>query len=414
MKNIVLFLLFIHACMSSFSQVQGCTDPLANNYNATAESNNGSCTYNNVTYTPAIKVDPISDSLIESSGLRMAGGYLWSFNDRGGKACLYRIDSSSNTIQQRVILNGITNTDWEEIDFDGSFFYIGDFGNNQTGGRTDLRIYKFPFSAIHLNNAVDTIDAAAIELIQFIYADQPQPAQPSGYNNTKFDCEAMIVFNHQVHLFSKNWVDNSSTHYVIDGITRGTYIAAAMETLSTGFLVTAADKVQGQNIIALLGYQNSGAGNHFLYILSDYKADSFFTGNKRLINLPNATVMGQSEGICFRTGKYGYLSNEKFVQTIGPFTINVNQKLRSFDISSYTGSYFTQYTFTGSGNWSDAANWKYHLPPPSIIYPGNKIIIDPVAGSNCALDIPYSLPAGAILLVNTGKNFLVQGNLSIQ
>jgi hypothetical protein len=399
---------------SAHSQIAGCTDPLASNYNSTATINNGSCTYSAVSYTPAIRVDPLSDSLVESSGVRMAGGYLWSFNDRGGKACLYRIDTINNNIEQRVILAGATNTDWEEISFDGTYFYIGDFGNNQNGGRTDLKIYKFPFSAIHLNNAIDTIPATEISTINFTYSNQPQPVVPSGYNNSKFDCEAMIVENNQIHLFSKNWADNNTTHYLINSTNPGTYVATAMETLATGFLVTAADKVQAQNIITLLGYQNSGTGNHFLYILSDYKADSFFNGNKRLISLPDATVMGQSEGLCFRNGKYGYISNEKFEQSFGPFTLTVNQKLRSFDISNYTGNYFTQYIFTGNGNWSNAANWKYNLQPPVTIYAGNQITIDPIAGGACTLDIPYTIPTGATLWVKTGKNFLLQGNLTIQ
>jgi hypothetical protein len=224
----------------------------------------------------------------------------------------------------------------------------------------------------------------------------------------------MIADNNKIHLFTKNWANINTTHYVINNTNAGSYIATPVETLATGFLVTAADKVPGQNIITLLGYQNSGVGNHFLYILSDYKADSFFTGNKRIINLPDATVMGQSEGLCFRNGKYGYTSNEKFVQSIGPFTITVNQKLRSFDISSFVNNYFTQYTFTGNGNWSDVNNWQYNIKPPATIYAGNKIIIDPVAGGICSLDILYTLPAAAKLLVNTGKNFLVQGNLILQ
>lgn len=414
MKSILSLLTCFIFGSASYSQIAGCTDPLANNYNPSATNNNGSCTYTAVNYTPTIRVDPLSDSLVESSGVRMAGGYLWSFNDRGGKPCLYRIDTSNNNIQQRVILAGAANTDWEEISFDGTYFYIGDFGNNQNGGRTDLKIYKFPFSAINLNNAVDTIPASETSIINFTYSNQAQPVVPSGYNNSKFDCEAMIVENNQIHLFSKNWANNNTTHYLITSTNAGSYIATAMETLATGFLVTAADKVPGQNIITLLGYQNSGTGNHFLYILSDYKADSFFNGNKRLISLPDATVMGQSEGLCFRNGKYGYISNEKFEQSFGPFTLTVNQKLRSFDISNYTGNYFTQYIFTGNGNWSNAANWKYNLQPPATIYAGNQIIIDPIAGGACTLDIPYTIPTAATLLVKTGKNFLLQGNLTMQ
>jgi len=231
-------------------------------------------------------------------------------------------------------------------------------------------------------------------------------------NHTRFDCEAMIVDNGKIHLFTKNWIDNNSTHYIINGVNAGTYTAMPVETLATTYLVTAADKVAGQNIIVLLGYQNSGTGNHYLHILSDYKADSFFSGNKRKIALPDALTMGQGEGITFRNGKYGYISNEKFVRAAGPFTITVKQKLRSFDISNFVTDHFTKYIFTGDGKWSDTTNWQYNEIPPVTLIAGNEITIDPVAGGMCELDIPYSLPAGTSLTVNTGKKFLVKGNLS--
>jgi hypothetical protein len=415
-KKLLLLILVMIGPVLVYSQVQGCTDTLASNFNPSATINDGSCTYTPVTYTPVIKVDPITDSLIESSGLQMAGNYLWSFNDGGHTPTLYRIDTVTNTLLQRVILSGVTNIDWEDIAFDGTYFYIGDFGNNLNGARTDLRIYKFPLSAIpdYTTNPVVNITAQQTAIISFTYSDQPQPPGATTTNNTKFDCEAMIVDNGKIHLFTKNWIDKNTTHYIINSVEAGTYIAMPVETLATNFLVTAADKVAGQNIIALLGYQNSGTGNHYLYILSDYKGDSFFSGNKRKIDLPDAITMGQGEGITFRNSKYGYISNEKFVRSVGPLTITVNQKLRSFDISSFVTDHFTNYRFTGNGNWSNIAGWQYNQAPPPTLVAGNEIIIDPVAGGMCELDFPYTLPAGVKLTVNAGKFFLVTANLIVQ
>ena len=136
--GIIAAFLFLFVPAVANSQVMGCTDPSANNYNSSATINDGSCTYNITTYTAPIKIDPISDSLAESSGLQMAGNSLWSFNDRGGTATLYRIDTVANILLQRIILLGAQNTDWEDIAFDGTYFYIGDFGNNASGDRTDL------------------------------------------------------------------------------------------------------------------------------------------------------------------------------------------------------------------------------------------------------------------------------------
>lgn len=421
MKKILIHIFLLASILFQFSadaicQVNGCTDPLANNFNPSATINNGSCTYTSSSYIPAIKVDPITDSLIESSGLQFAENTLWSFNDRGGSATLYRIDTLTNILQQTVRLEAATNIDWEDIAFDGTYLYIGDFGNNLNGARTDLKIYKFLFSAIpdYQNNPNVIIPQQQITVINFKYADQVQPPVTNAGNNTKFDCEAMIVENEKIHLFSKNWVDNNCTHYIINSVLAGSYTAMPVETLATNFLVTAADKIVGQNLVVLMGYQNTGLGNHYLQILSDYTGEKYFSGNKRPIDLPNATVMGQAEGICFATGKTGYISNEKFTYPAGPFTISVNQKLRSFNIENLVATFYTTYQFIGDGNWSDTSNWANHIKPPTNIYSGNQIIINPITGGNCILDIPYTIPTGALLNVKDNKQFLIRGNLNLQ
>lgn len=322
------------------TQVFGCKDPLANNYNAAATVNNGSCTYNTTNYTPPVKVDPINDILVETSGLQWAGNSLWSFNDGGGAAAIYRMDTLTNTIFQTVNLSGATNVDWEDIAFDGTYFYVGDFGNS-AGGRTDLKIYKFPLSAIpdYVSTPVATIPAGQIEVINFIYNDQPQPPVAVSLFTTKFDCEAMIVDGGKIHIFSKNWVDVNTTHYEINSTVAGNFVAMPLETLATTYLVTAADKALGQQTVALLGYQPSGTGNHYMHLLNDYSGGNYFNGNKRRINLPDATSMGQGEGITFRNATYGYISNERFQYPVGPATVTVNHKLRSFDINSFIPQY---------------------------------------------------------------------------
>lgn len=332
--SVFLFFFFLFfKTIPAFSQITGCTDPDANNYDPSVTVNDGTCTYNNTFYTPPVRVDPISDTLTESSGLQWAGSSLWSFNDRGGTPNLYRIDTASKAILQIVRLEGAANVDWEELTFDGTNFYVGDFGNNLNGARTDLKIYKFPFSAIpdYTTDREATIPAEQIEIIYFTYSDQPQPPDTVGLNTTKFDCEAMIVENEKIHLFSKNWADLTSTHYVINGTAAGNYTASPLDTLQTGYLVTGATKVPGKEITVLLGYDNSLFKNHYLHILSGYSDGKYFNGNKRKINLPNATYMGQAEGITFRNDTYGYISNEK----VSPFT---DQKLFSFDISNFVPS----------------------------------------------------------------------------
>jgi hypothetical protein len=409
----LILLLFLSNAL--LAQISGCTDPLANNYNAAANINNGSCTYTSTSYLPSVKIDPINDTLLESSGLQRVNGALWSFNDRNAGAVLYKIDSLSKAILQTVYLTGATNIDWEDIAFDGTHLYIGDFGNNLDGARTDLKIYKFPISIIppHLINPVVNIPAEQIEVIQFKYADQPQPPATEALNHTKYDCEAMFVDEGQIHLFTKNWLNLSSTHYIINSTNAGSYVLNPLETLATNYLVTAADKPIGQNIIALLGYQNSGAGNHFIYLLSNYNSGLLFNGNKRKIDLPNATVMGQGEGITFRDDSTGYISNEKFLYSFAGFNFTVNQKLRAFNIGSFVSNFSTNFIFTGNGNWSLAANWKNNLLPPALLPANSQIIIDPAGIGECIVDIPYTVTAGKKIVVKANKKFTVKGNLSI-
>jgi hypothetical protein len=223
----------------------------------------------------------------------------------------------------------------------------------------------------------------------------------------------MLVENGKIHLFTKNWLDLTSTHYIINSTNAGSFLLNPVETLATNYLVTAADKAVGQNIIALLGYQNIGAGNHYIYLLSNYSNGLLFNGNKRKIDLPNATIMGQGEGISFRDDSTGYISNEKFLYSFAGFNFTVNQKLRAFNIGPFVSTFSTNYIFTGNGNWSAAANWKNNLKPPAILPANSQIIIDPVENGECIVDIPYTVAAGKQIIVLPFKKLSVKGNLTI-
>ncbi len=122
--------------------------------------------------------------------------------------------------------------------------------------------------------------------------------------------------------------------------------------------------------------------------------------------------MGQAEGITFRNNTYGYISNEKFYRDLGFFTIDVNQKLRSFNISNFVNA-SRIYRFTGVGNWNVSSNWSNNTLPPTQLSAGSQIIIDPPAGQNCILNIPFTLPPGTKITVISGKNFVIKGKLTV-
>ena len=312
----------------------GCADPSANNYDPTASINNGSCTYSPVYYTPPERVSPLDIILKETSALQFASGSLWSLNDSDGEAAIYRIDTLSSKTIQKVIIGGATNIDWEDLAFDGTHLFIGDFGNNANGARNNLRIYKIRLDLIpdYETMPVFTIPSASVDKIDFIYNDQPLPLVAVPLNSTKYDCEAMIIDNGRIHLFTKNWIGDSTAHYVIHETSAGNKVAFKIEALKTNYLVTGADKFPGQDTIILLGYQVSGFYNHFFHILSGYHSDSLFNGNKKRIDLPGALIMGQAEGITFRNSEYGYISNERIASPVV-----ITQKLRSFNLNDFVG-----------------------------------------------------------------------------
>lgn len=102
------FLLTIALCYSSLyinAQITGCPDPAANNYNSAATVNDGSCTYNNVTLKPKTLYN-FSSTLNETSGLIWWKKLAFTFNDSGGEAVLYAVNTSSgNTIQRKIVIS---------------------------------------------------------------------------------------------------------------------------------------------------------------------------------------------------------------------------------------------------------------------------------------------------------------------
>lgn len=72
------------------------------------------------------------------------------------------------------------------------------------------------------------------------------------------------------------------------------------------------------------------------------------------------------------------------------------------------------YTFTGNGNWNTASNWQGNLVPPATLPAGSSIIIDPIAGGQCILNVSQEVAQGALFVVQPGKQLLLTGNLVIQ
>lgn len=72
------------------------------------------------------------------------------------------------------------------------------------------------------------------------------------------------------------------------------------------------------------------------------------------------------------------------------------------------------YTFTGNGAWNVAANWAGNLIPPQVLDKEGIIIINPVPGGECILNVPQTIAAGTNLKVAPNARFRIMGNLNIQ
>jgi|GEM_PF-3810152 len=72
------------------------------------------------------------------------------------------------------------------------------------------------------------------------------------------------------------------------------------------------------------------------------------------------------------------------------------------------------YTFTGSGNWDEPANWISNRMPPFQLPGQDRIVIDHINESNCVLNVTQVINPGAVIEINSGKNLTVLKKLDIR
>jgi len=332
MKRLIVLSFFTFTILFLNAQdIEGCTDPQANNYNTSATINDGSCTYNPTIYKPGFRY-LLPDEVDETSGLIFFAGGFWTNNDSGGEPIIYKLDTLNGKVIQRITLKGSSNIDWEELAQDDDFIYVGDIGNN-SGNRDDLAIYIVDKADIPESGDVE-VDT---EKIDYSYIDYPGRIARKKDNN--FDCEAMIATDNWLYLFSKNRGDNQSKLYRLPKTT-GEYTAALLTTFNSHGLVTGADFNKAENELILVGYTNND-WIPFLWVMFDFEGDNFFSGNKRRIDMLNMTAT-QTEAICYTHGKQGVLSSESnplFVQTMFDFTSGqwTNEQASSVNESEMPG-----------------------------------------------------------------------------
>lgn len=341
----IIFLLLLLPVCVIHGQVHGCTDPMAKNYDPLATINDGSCKYASASVSPQYSVK-LPVPIKETSGLVKWDDRLYTLND-DGDTNLYAIDSNTGAILETLALPGTVNQDWEELAQDEGYFYIGDFGNNVDGNRTNLNILR-------VGKASLLSGSPQIDRINFTYSDQTN-FKSKGSNNSDFDCEAFIITKDSIYLFTKQWASKKTNVYSLPKVP-GTYTASLKAGHDVGGLITGATWIEDRRLVLLSGY--NGILQPFMYLLYDFKDYDFFSGNKRKISL--SISFHQTEGIASINGTDVFVTNEQFVQQ--PF-VSVTQKLHKFDLSHYLSNYLENYDLASVHN--DLRNLIRTYPSPT-------------------------------------------------
>jgi len=302
------------------AQVYGCTDRQSTNYNPNATINDGSCVY--ASASVAVTSVNLPEILKETSGLTFWDGDLYTHND-DSDINIYKLDTITGSITKTLPVVGTANQDWEDIDQDDDYIYIGDFGNNVSGNRSNLRIIRVDKAG--LQSGTPTVNS-----INFTYSNQTD-FTPKPNNATDFDCEAFIVGKDNIYLFTKQWVSKQTSVYVLPK-TPGTHVAQLAGTYNVGGLVTGATYLEDKKLVVLSGY--STLLSPFINLFYDYTGHDFFSGNKRKLSV--SLNFYQVEGIATQNGLDYFISNENFVQA--PF-VNTPQKLHKFSLEPFLGAY---------------------------------------------------------------------------
>ncbi len=245
-------------------------------------------------YLPPV-LNEISTLEYEKEDQSMAS--FWSLNDSDSKPEIYRFNAKTGEIINTIFISNAPNIDWEEISSDDHRIYFADFGNN-LGKRKVLAIYFIEKTNIDYSKSYQQLKA---EKIEFYYPEQ----ETFQFKNmtTNWDAEAFFVYDNQLHIFTKEWSNLETTHYIIPIDTAKKHAAKKVETFKTNYAVTAAfinaDKNSPTKGIYLLGYTKEALAFISWFDLPEDNNQLFFTSQVKKISLPLGftTQLGQLEGI---------------------------------------------------------------------------------------------------------------------
>ncbi|MBN3036240.1 MAG: hypothetical protein JW861_11700 [Bacteroidales bacterium] len=270
-------------------------------------------------FAPPVETMELSDSLKGISGLIYWDDRLWAHNDRDDRN-MYSLDPFDGSILESYSLEPVYQTrhEWEDISQDEDFIYIGDMGNNSRGNRRDLHILRIEKVAISRGEIV-------VDTIFFAYSDQ-ENFHPIFPNTTRFDCEALLVTQDSIYLFTKHWIGGKTSVYSLSK-SPGSHKALHRSTHHVGGMITGATFNEKKRTVILCGYTT--LMQPFLMVLSNFSENNFFSGNRLKIKLD--LPFHQVEGITTNKGNRYFISNERsYLPKVHEF-----QKIHIVDLQRY-------------------------------------------------------------------------------
>lgn len=240
-------------------------------------------------------------NLSESSGVIYFNNKLITHNDSGKENNLYEVDTISGLVTRTITISNAVNIDWEDITHDENSIYIADIGNN-SGDRTDLKIYKISKSDYTASNSV------VADIIEISYTNQSDFTSKT--NNTEWDAEALVSFNttHLV-LFSKNWVNGNTNAYLVPK-TPGNYgLSPLVTTLNSGGLITGGTFNPLTAKLYLIGYNS--ILQPFVWESENFTNNDVFSGTNTQTFL-SALGFEQVEAITYINENKYYVTSESF------------------------------------------------------------------------------------------------------
>lgn len=227
-----------------------------------------------------------------TSSLFFLDGQYWTCNDHG-QLTLYALDTATAAIVDSITLAPYIY-DMEEVSQDDDYLYFGDMGDNN-GVRNDLHILRLSKSAIPSGPFL-------FDTIFFSYPERNEE------NARDFDCEAFVVTDSTIILFTKQWNSHKTVCYAIPN-SPGIWLADSLFSLPVEGMVTGASYIPRHQRLVLCGYNSFCSP--FVFLAYGFECNSFNLGQYQRIPLSNG-IGCQTEAIATLDGLHYFLTCEKF------------------------------------------------------------------------------------------------------